>query len=370
MTTYDDNMLATRFAALAPEPMPGDWDDILDRAGVARGSSRFAGFRMPRRRRLLVVLVAVALVAMVAASAFAVRAFVLDRGLVGLPPVGATPSAPETGELVLEAYVVSARRAEVGRTNVWVYSDGRLISKRSVSSGWLEQRLTAEGVERMRSEITSTGLFSNDRTLSFDGGAYGQPCFNFIRVRNGDPLVEVAWSGSCPPDASVQPAERATPEQAEILERLIERVADPGSWLPAESWEQREPRGYVPSRFAVCYGATPPTPQARSMERSRALSLLPAGARDILGGKDVFEVSGMYSGGPGDLRPTTDYCSDVTVDEARKLADALDPGVPTQKGGGARLNYEIAAPAPSRETVDIYFEPYLPHGEFICSPCG
>ena len=25
MTTYDDNLLAARFAALAPEPLAGDW---------------------------------------------------------------------------------------------------------------------------------------------------------------------------------------------------------------------------------------------------------------------------------------------------------------------------------------------------------
>jgi len=36
MTTYDDNLLVSRFAALAPEPLPGDWDDVLGRAGVAR----------------------------------------------------------------------------------------------------------------------------------------------------------------------------------------------------------------------------------------------------------------------------------------------------------------------------------------------
>jgi hypothetical protein len=60
----------------------------------------------------------------------------------------------------------------------------------------------------------------------------------------------------------------------------------------------------------------------------------------------------------------------VTVDEARKLEEALDAGAPTKKGGSARLNYEFAAPAPSRENVAIFFEPYLPHGEFICSPCG
>ena len=105
MSTYDDNLLAARFAALAPEPLAGNWDDVLDRAGAARKGRRRLGrsrVLQGRRRRLLVVLAAVALVAVVTASAFAVRAFVIDKGIVGLPPVGATPSTPESG--VLEMY--------------------------------------------------------------------------------------------------------------------------------------------------------------------------------------------------------------------------------------------------------------------------
>jgi uncharacterized delta-60 repeat protein len=35
MSKDQDNPLAGRFAALAPEPLPGDWDDVLARAGVA-----------------------------------------------------------------------------------------------------------------------------------------------------------------------------------------------------------------------------------------------------------------------------------------------------------------------------------------------
>jgi hypothetical protein len=56
----------------------------------------------PGRRRLLVVAVA-AIVAVVgtAAAIGSVRDFILDRGFIGLPPEGATPSAPESGELVL-----------------------------------------------------------------------------------------------------------------------------------------------------------------------------------------------------------------------------------------------------------------------------
>ena len=103
MSTYEDNLLAARFAALAPEPLAGDWDDVskgqaLGRAADDSGIPVAAG----PRRRLLVVLAVVALVAVVSASAFAVRAFVIDKGIVGLPPVGATPSTPESG--VLEMY--------------------------------------------------------------------------------------------------------------------------------------------------------------------------------------------------------------------------------------------------------------------------
>ena len=81
----------------------GDWAGVLAMAQAGEGDGRGrAGASQGRRRRLLVVLAAVALVAVATASAFAVRAFVIDKGIVGLPPVGATPSTPESG--VLEMY--------------------------------------------------------------------------------------------------------------------------------------------------------------------------------------------------------------------------------------------------------------------------
>ncbi len=36
MSAYEENLMAARFAALAPEPLPGDWNDVLGRAGAAR----------------------------------------------------------------------------------------------------------------------------------------------------------------------------------------------------------------------------------------------------------------------------------------------------------------------------------------------
>ena len=99
---YEDNGLFGRFAALAPEPLAGNWDDVLDRAGARKDRRRLGQSLSESRRRLLVVLALVAFVAVVSASAFAVRAFFIDKGFVGLPPVGATPSTPENG--VLEMY--------------------------------------------------------------------------------------------------------------------------------------------------------------------------------------------------------------------------------------------------------------------------
>ena len=36
MTTYDGNSLPAGFAALAPERLAGNWDDVLDRAGAQK----------------------------------------------------------------------------------------------------------------------------------------------------------------------------------------------------------------------------------------------------------------------------------------------------------------------------------------------
>jgi hypothetical protein len=64
-------------------------------------------------------------------------------GLVGLPPEGAVPSTPETGDLV--AHLVQTR---VGW--VYVYADGRVIWGND--EGWMyERRLSLSGVDGVRS---------------------------------------------------------------------------------------------------------------------------------------------------------------------------------------------------------------------------
>ena len=359
MSTYDDNLLAGRFAALAPEPLAGNWDDVLDRAGARRVGRRL-GPRVEGRRRLLVVLAAVALVVVATASAFAVRAFVIDKGIVGLPPVGATPSTPESGVLEMYYYVHGGRVRDYGRSRSWVYADGRLIrvgasrvDGRGIR-GFIEQRLTREGVKLLRSEIVSAGGFGHAQPPP--GNESLDPLRPpTIQVRKGDRLVPLTWASD--------------------LKRLEARLTDPQLWLPASAWKQRKIRAYVPSKFDVCASAVvvPDLDKPRQgrlvpMGPARIVALLPAAAQNVLRERDWrTEVSRL--GFPGARRGVYGGCFAVTTSEARSLAKALDGAGPAfaRKGGAINLNYKFDAPSPSRQ-VWISFGPFLPHGETTCAP--
>jgi hypothetical protein len=320
----------------------GDWAGVLAMAQAGEGDGRRrAGASQGRRRPLLVVLAAVAFVALVSASAFAVRAFVIDKGIVGLPPVGATPSTPESG--VLEMYYWVDRP----RSRSWVYADGRLIRFGvPPRRGFLEQRLTREGVKLLRSEILSAGGFGHAQPPP--GSTSLNETFGpaDIKVRKGDRLVPLKWVSD--------------------LKRLEARLTNPGSWLPASAWKQPKIRAYVPSRFRVCAAAVvvpdldkPDHTRIVQMRPARIVALLPAAAQNVLRGRD-WNARGA---GPG--------CFAVTTNEARSLAKALDGAGPATKRAGSAINltYKFDAPSPSRQ-VWIGFDPFLPHGEVTCSSCG
>ena len=312
-----------------------------------------------RRRRLVVVLAAVALATAVTTAGWAiVREVVLHKGFVGLPPVGATPSAPESGELVIQYSFDQEDIEPKGGGRGWVYADGRLITLHEKSdlpeaanrwsSGFLEQRLTPEGVELLRSEIVSTGLFDHHQPPG------RETPHNVIQVRIGDRLVRV---------------------QADFPERLRQQLADPESWLPATAWANRQIRAYVASRYAISYGALPQT-----IERSRILPLLPAPVEALLRDRDAVPLLGFIVG-KGFRISLTRYVSDMTTEEARALAQALDDAGLKQQTSADQLAYRFEIPGtsvdppppekgPVRNAILIGFEPYLPHGEQTHSPSG
>ncbi|MGZ8582531.1 MAG: TolB family protein [Actinomycetota bacterium] len=192
-------------------------------------------------------------------------------GFVDLPLDGATPSTPESGELVLSFY---GSAEGIPRSKVFVYTDGRLI--------W-QQEADLPSV-RTSARPASSNNASRPRASSCCGPRSPRP------EVFGDEL-DLATHG--PLDA--------TPGSA--LERLVPRLTDPASWLPASAWVDREINAYVPSRSEVCgYG--------RTQRIERILSQLPVPA------------SGLRAGG----------CSDVTTEEARRLAEALIDAGPNRAG--------------------------------------
>ncbi len=370
MSTYEDALLAARFAALAPEPLAGDWADVLGKVGAPQHGRPGQYGAGRRRRRLIVALAVVAVVAVVTASALAVRTFVLDKGFIGLAPLGATPSTPASGELEIFYWV--ARGAPMppgedgaGRSRNWVYADGRLISDR-FSNGLVEQRLSPEGLELLRSEILSTGEFS----LEPPPPPPPPPC----------PLGESSGDNGCaPPQPLPLPGEPLeTPfgitiavrdvgslsrvDRASDLYRLEERLTYPASWLPTSAWVDREIRAYVPPTYAVCYGGSPPD---QPIEPSRLLTLLPPAAEDLLRAKDRTQKEGLF-GSPGDFHVVVDHCSHVTNEEAHVLAQVFDDAGFER----FRRGYRFATPGSNEKNAEIYLEPYLPHGEVFCSVCG
>jgi len=105
----------------------------LGSAGVARTNRRRwlerSHVQGGRRRRLVVLAAAALLVVVATTSAFATRALLVNQGIIGLAPVGATPSTPERGELVLE-FTFGHTMGDPGRFRVLMYADGRLIQER------------------------------------------------------------------------------------------------------------------------------------------------------------------------------------------------------------------------------------------------
>jgi hypothetical protein len=249
--------------------------------------------------------------------------------LGGLPPEGATPSTPESGELVVEL-----------ANQVWLYADGRVISSvydlsLEPYSGLVEQHLTPEGVEFLRSNVLSTGLFEHDLELA---SRDNPNCCLDIRVRDGDRLVSVRLGPRYA--LSDHQAPIASPEQETALRSLEALLTSPTSW-PASVWTDQQIRAYVPTSYSFC---------SRFVEPSHVLALLPEPARDLLGAKY------LKADGDGFPQPT---CSRMTTEDARALA-----GILAAEFGHGRglLGFSSADPEVPGRSFLIAMNPVLPHG--------
>lgn len=354
MSGHEDTLLTFRFAKLATEPLAGDWEDVVARAGRARNRRRrFAGILQSRRRRHLVVLAAVVLTIIVgAASALAVRGYLLADGVIGLPPTGATPSTPRKGALVFSSTFMHTF-GDPGRFHVAVYADGRLITERVGEHGILERRLTPEGVELMRAEVMSTGLVDDD--LHFTG-EQGLHFGGHIELHDADRVVHVTWGdgigtwrGIPGPDVI---KETATPEQASALMRLDARLADLASWLPASAWKGLQTQAFIASSYSVCYEG------GKGVGLPRVFSLLPPAAGDLLRAQENKPMPYTNLAGTFPM-----WCSELATEEARKLERILDrAGVKSVKDVFG-LSYGAPGPQAAATEFSLAFNPNLPEEE-------
>jgi hypothetical protein len=240
-----------------------------------------------------------------------------------------------------------------------VYADGRLIWRKEgnfpyganeTTTGYLEQRLTPEGVDAMRSEVVSTGLFDRDHALLSSNGVIT----GVVRVRAGDGFVKLRWSNT-----DTSPRDRgtvATPDEASALRRIDALITHPSSWLPSSAWRDEEIRHYVPSSYAACVSAV-----HGGIAPSRILQVLPSSVGDLLRANGTSDPS----------------CLRMTTGDTRTLVQMLDnAGVPRVEGeGDVRVSYlyeppVALEPGPIENTVEIFVEPYFPHGAYTCSACG
>ena len=347
--------------------IPGEFS--LPHAALEGQRSMLAGYveagraDEPSRGRRFALAVAIAglVVALATATALGVRAFVLDKGFVGLPPEGATPSAPESGQLLVR--LVGRSQTDGHLTHMYLYADGRLIWARDDATGLLEQRLAPQGIEQLRSEVVSTGLFNHDVTL-----ASGRVTWGEADVLVSDRLVHVRWG----PGADLDNPSRvtATLEQEKALERLDALLAHPTQGLPASAWADNQVRAYVPSAFAVCWEGWPAKVSDPQSDPSDILALLPPAVRDLLAGKETTRHTGKVGEAGGPYYEHAADCAEVTTAEARFLAQTLDAAGIERTEPTAGLQYSFDLPGQFGEAALITFEPFLPDGEWTTFRSG
>jgi hypothetical protein len=239
----------------------------------------------------------------------------LRVGFVGLPPVGARPSTPEQEVLI---YDIAPCSPSHGFEGLSVLADGRLIW--AVSGRLVEQRLSPEGVELMRSELLGSGLFDGD-----DGN---------------DECLDGKYSGHSEVTPNSMGSEFGAPRYADVA-----RLADPWSWLPASAWADTEIKAFVASEYSVYitggssgFGphTTNPAPE------------LPAAVQEFVRGRE-WECQ-RTSKGLWCYTPSYSF----TTDEVRRLVEALEGAGFVAENTGTVLEYH------DETSILIELSPRLP----------
>ena len=216
---------------------------------------------MRRFTRVVLSVATTVVVALAFALAAAGSASTKPTHFAGFPPVGIKASTPTTGRLLIGLSRFGPGGAGLRPTTTWnVYADGRVIWQKWTSSGnatvvpdgarrldtgYVQQRLTPEGVQLLLSQILATGLFEQDLMLEV-GGHHAW----VYRVRIGDRIVTVSGAPS-PGPIWKERFTKATTAQLDAAAWIETLVADPARLLPTSAWANRQIRAFVPARYTL-----------------------------------------------------------------------------------------------------------------------
>jgi hypothetical protein len=239
----------------------------------------------------------------------------------GFPPVGVKASTPTTGTLVMSF----RPRKATGVTEWNVYADGRIVWQRwtpkddatvvpagasRIDTGYVQQRLTLEGVQQLQSKILETGLFEHNLWL-VDGS------FPFAyEVRVGDQMVTVRGLPS-PGPTRTELFTPATPDQSRALASISALVADPAGSLPKSAWADRRVRTFVPSHYVIAidrgYPDVAKLPSAAGKSLSRFKILRQTGCQVLRIGQARTLLQAFVRAG---ISPSDNHARNIAFDFA------------------------------------------------------
>jgi hypothetical protein len=182
----------------------------------------------------------------------------------GVPQQGTHASTPTTGTLLLSLNLGNLTSHVYSTWNV--YEDGRVIwqkwspsgdpivippGARMIDIGYVQQRLTPQGLQLLRARILSSGLFEHNLSLRI--AKHHPAIVTRGRVRRGDHMVTfTGWPHRVV--SGHEPLTQATPAQERGLARIQALLADTAAWsLPTTAWADREVRAFVPSHYFLAF---------------------------------------------------------------------------------------------------------------------
>jgi hypothetical protein len=293
------------------------------------------------------------------------------------PSASVEPSASGEPSLAPESVAASAEPSAAalalrllggspaGRFHVvTVLEDGRIITSDLTGGGspLIERRLTAEGIQLIRSELDATGL--TDTTADYqpvlnpgvDDVAYGGAGPSLEVGQVGGEIVVITWYLFSDTEADyMQPQ-----PEAEALEALAMRLSTLDEWLPPSAWADASGAPYEPDRYRVTvYGQSWGGSLDDLPVESTAVSW-PLGGTDAV--EDAVDVAAQAT---DDDLPSR--CRAMSASEAAQIIAALEAAgaSPSQGGMIQGTIFQLGSRATSR-VIEITFEPILPHGGSSC----